>query len=111
MQLSGQTAIAPALLASASLPASAAELATLRNGFAIRLERHEVRGSVTRFYLSSTSDNYLDVPTAEILTFEEEEIISPVPAAPAPPPASAKTLDEVVTAASSHNNIDPDLIL
>jgi len=111
MKLSCQIAIATALLASASLPASAAESATLRNGFAIRLERHEVRGSVTRFYLSRASDNYLDVPTAEILTFEEEEIISPVPAASAPTPASAKTLDEVVTAASSHNNIDPDLIL
>jgi soluble lytic murein transglycosylase-like protein len=111
MKISYQIAIATALLASASFPASAAESATLRNGFAIRLERHEVRGSVTRFYLSRTSDDYLDVPTAEILTFEEEEIVSPVPPAPAPNPATVNTLDEVVSAASSHNNIDRDLIL
>jgi len=111
MKLSCQLVIAMALLASSSLPASAAESATLRNGFAIRLERHEVRGSVTRFYLSRTSDDYLDVPTAEILTFEEEEIVSPVPPAPAPNPATVNTLDEVVSAASSHNNIDRDLIL
>ena len=111
MKISYQFAIATALLASASFPASAAESATLRNGFAIRLERHEVRGSVTRFYLSRTSDDYLDVPTADILTFEEEEIVSPVPPAPAPNPATVNTLDEVVSAASSHNNIDRDLIL
>jgi len=61
---------------------------------------------VTRFYLSRTSDDYLDVPTDEILTFEEEEIVSPVPPAPAPNPATVNTLDEVVSAASSHNNID-----
>jgi soluble lytic murein transglycosylase-like protein len=115
MKLASQFAIATALLASASLPASAAEMATLQNGFAIRLERHEVRGSVTRLYLSRTSDNYLDVPTAEILSYEqEEEVVSPMPPVPAPVPASAptNTLDEVVSAASSHNNnIDPDLIL
>jgi soluble lytic murein transglycosylase-like protein len=109
MKLSYQIAIATALLASASLPASASESATLRNGFAIRLERHEVRGSMTRFYLSGTTDNYLDVPSAEILSFEEEEVVSLLAPAPAPPPAS--TLDEFVTAASSRNNIDPDLIL
>ncbi len=106
-----QFAIATALLASASLPASAAEMATLQNGFAIRLERHEVRGSVTRFYLSRASDNYLDIPTAEILSFEQEEVVSPMPPAPAPVSAPTNTLDEVVNAASSHNNIDPDLIL
>src|SRR3981189_772994 len=110
MKISYQIVIATALFASASFPASAAESATLRNGFAIRLERHEVRGSVTRFYLSRTSDDYLDVPTAEILTFEEEEIVSTVPPAPAPNPATVNTLDEVVSAASSHNNIDRDLI-
>jgi soluble lytic murein transglycosylase-like protein len=109
MKLSYQLTIATALLASASLPASAAEMATLRNGFAIRLEHHEVRGSMTRFYLSGASDNYLDLPTAEISSFEEEEVVSPVP--PAPVPAPANTLDEFVSAASSHNNIDPDLIL
>jgi soluble lytic murein transglycosylase-like protein len=110
MKLAYQFAIATALLASASLPASAAEMATLQNGFVIRLERHEVRGPVTRFYLSSASDNYLDVPTAEILSFEQEEVVSPMP--PAPASAPTNTLDEVVSAASSHNNnIDPDLIL
>ena len=112
MKLSYQIVIATVLLASASLPASAAESATLRNGFAIRLERHEVLGSVTRLYLFRTSDNYLDVPTAEILSFEEDEVVSPVPPTPASAfvPAPANTLDEVVSAASSHNNIDADLI-
>jgi soluble lytic murein transglycosylase-like protein len=106
MKLANKIGIAAALLALASLPASAAELANLQNGFAIRHARHEVRGSVTRLYLAETPDNYIDVPTAEILGFEQIE--TPVVPAPAPPPAP--NLDELVSAASTRNNIDPDLI-
>jgi soluble lytic murein transglycosylase-like protein len=109
MKLVRQIGIATAFLAMACLPASAAEMATLQNGFAIRLERHEVRGSMTRFYLSETSDNYIDVPTADILSFEE--VVSPAPPVLAPAPIPGRSLHEVVSAASTHNNIDPDLIL
>jgi soluble lytic murein transglycosylase-like protein len=107
MKLANKTGIAAALLALASLPASAAEMANLQNGFAIRHARHEVRGSVTRLYLAETPDNFIDVPTAEILGFEEIE--TPVVPVPAPPPAA--NLDEMVSAASTRNNIDRDLIL
>jgi soluble lytic murein transglycosylase-like protein len=107
MKLANKIGIAAALLALASLPASAAEMANLQNGFAIRHARHEVRGGVTRLYLAETPDNYIDVPTAEILGFEEIE--TPVVPAPAPPPAA--NLDEMVNAASTRNNIDRDLIL
>ena len=111
MKLANKIGIAAGLLALASLPASAAEMANLQNGFAIRHARHEVRGSVTRLYLAETTDNYIDVPTTEILGFEEIEtpIETPVVPAPAPPPAA--NLDEMVSAASTRNNIDRDLIL
>jgi soluble lytic murein transglycosylase-like protein len=109
MKLAYQIGIATVFLALASPSAPASEMATLQNGFAMRMDRHEVRGSVTRFYLAETSDNYVDVPTAEIVSFEV--VVSPLPPALAPAPASASKLDEVVSAASSHNNIDPDLIL
>jgi soluble lytic murein transglycosylase-like protein len=109
MKLANKIGIAAALLVLASLPASAAEMANLQNGFAIRHARHELRGSVTRLYLAETPDNYIDVPTAEILGFEEIE--TPVVPAPAPAPAPAANLDDMVSAASTRNNIDRDLIL
>jgi soluble lytic murein transglycosylase-like protein len=108
MKLANKIGIA-ALLAFASLPASAAEMANLQNGFAIRHARHEVRGSVTRLYIAETPDNYIDVPTAEILGFEEIE--APVVPAPALAPVPAANLDDMVSAASTRNNIDRDLIL
>jgi soluble lytic murein transglycosylase-like protein len=107
MKLVYRIGVAAALLVLSGLSATAAEIAHLRNGFAIRHERHEPRDAVTRLYLTDAPDNYVDVPTAEILAFEE---IDP-PLAPAVVPAPLSTLDAAVSAASSRNNIDPDLIL
>ena len=47
----------------ASLFASAADVAVLRNGFSIRHERREVVGPVTRLFLSADKNGYVDVPT------------------------------------------------
>jgi soluble lytic murein transglycosylase-like protein len=107
MELGRKFGIATAWLALVSLPASAAERAVLRNGFSIHDQRHEARDNMTRLYLTETPDNYVDVPAAEIVGFEEEDD-TPLPHASGPAPAS--TLDAVVNAASSRNNIDPDLI-
>ena len=60
----------------------AAEIANLRNGFSIRHEHHEVVGDTTRLYMSAEpSSGYVDVPTAQIESFE-----------PAPPEPQAVTL-------------------
>ncbi len=107
MKLGYKFGIAMTMLALASLPASAAERAILRNGFAIRDQRHEARDNMTRLYLTETPDNYVDVPTANIVGFDPEED-RPLP--PASSPAPVSTLGAVVSAASSRNNIDPDLI-
>jgi soluble lytic murein transglycosylase-like protein len=80
-------------------------MAMLRNGFSIRHERHEPRETVTRLYLSEGADNYIDVPTAEILNYEQIEM----PGLPAPS-AAADTLSGLVSAAGGRNDIDPDLI-
>jgi soluble lytic murein transglycosylase-like protein len=106
MGLGRKFGITTALLLLASLGSSAAEMAILRNGFAIRHERHEALDSVTRLYLVEARDNYVDVPTAEIVRFEE--VNSPLP--PAVSSARAGDLDAVVSAASKRNNIDPDLV-
>jgi Transglycosylase SLT domain len=95
------------LLALVSLPVSSAELAILRNGFAIHHQRREQRNSVTRLYLAETPEDYVDVPSGEIVRFESDEL--PLP--PASSPLLPTTLDDMVAAASSHNNIDPDLVM
>ena len=95
-----------ALIFLATLSASAANIAILRNGFAIRHERREARDTATRLYLDETPDNYIDVPTADIVRFEELDSYLPPVVIPAP----ASGLDSIVSAASKRNNLDPDLV-
>jgi len=90
-------------LLGASLFASGADLAVLRNGFSIRHERREVVGSVTRLYLSANRDGYVDVPTIEIDRFEQDL------SAPAAGRGSL-SMNEVINAVSSRHHLDPDLI-
>ena len=86
----------------------AAELANLRNGFSIRHQRHETAGDTTRLYMNAAPDSgYIDVPTAEIESFE--------PAPPDPQPAAAEPqkaadLNTIVSAASDRNQVDADFI-
>lgn len=88
---------------SAPLLAPGADIAVLRNGFSIRHERREVVGSVTRLYLGSDKNGYVDVPTSDIESFEADL------SAPAAPPSS-QSVDEVVNAVSGRHHLDPDLI-
>ena len=86
----------------------AAELANLRNGFSLRHEHHEVVGETTRLYMSTDpSGGYVDVPTAEIESFE------PAPAEPkdtTSAPAKTSDLKALITAASDQHQIDADFI-
>jgi len=107
MRLRLKLSIAIAVLGLASSSASSAEVAILRNGFSIRHQRHEARESVTRLYFTESSSGYVDIPTDQIVYFEVEEA-RPAPALKATPPA---TLEEMVSAASNSNHIDPDLIM
>ncbi|MGD0212833.1 MAG: lytic transglycosylase domain-containing protein [Terriglobales bacterium] len=114
-------------------PATAADLAILRNGFSIRHEHHLVMGTTTRLYFTNDDSNFTDVPTAEITSYEKDlSLPVPVPAqAVAASPAnshatianafgSAKTefaksgsapaLNEVVNTASATYHLDPDLV-
>ncbi len=87
----------------------AAELANLRNGFSLRHEHHEVVGNTTRLYMSADpAGGYVDVPTAQIESFE------PAPPEPqdnaAAAPAKAMDLNAIVNAASTQHQIDADFI-
>jgi hypothetical protein len=123
------------LLAVAAVPCFAGEVAVLRNGFAIRHERREVVGDVTRLYVTADGSSFVDVPTTEIEHFEAAPEL-PVPdlrlagsadkskspllanyarngaprASPGFPIPSPLNLDEVVNSASDRYRLDPDLV-
>src|SRR6202521_5909519 len=75
-------AVAVTLLAR---PATAAELAILRNGFSIRHEHRLVVGTNTRLFLAADDSSFTDVPTEEITGYEKD-LSSPLPL---PLPAAA----------------------
>jgi soluble lytic murein transglycosylase-like protein len=102
-----QFAISTAVLALAAVSAGSTELAILRNGFTIRHAQREARGAVTRLYLNENADDFVDIPTEEIVGYEKLE--SPPP--PVSSTAPAVTLEEVISAASSRNHLDPDLVV
>jgi hypothetical protein len=109
-------------------PATAAELAILRNGFSIRHEHRLAMGTTTRLYLAADDSSFTDVPTAEITGYEKDMLL------PLPTPAethaamaarseiaksrtakfesvrSGPALNEVVNSASAAYHLDPDLV-
>jgi len=106
-----------------ALPATAAELAILRNGFSIRHEHRLVMGSTTRLYFGSDDSSFTDVPTEEIASYEKD-LSLPVPSesqavsagslksasAISAPALSQVVLSEVVDTASATYHLDPDLV-
>src|ERR1700686_1469482 len=70
-------------------PATASELAILRNGFSIRHEHRLVMGTNTRLFLAADDSSFTDVPTEEITGYEKDLTLpAPLPV-PLPPPADA----------------------
>jgi soluble lytic murein transglycosylase-like protein len=110
-------AVAVALLAR---PATAAELAILRNGFSIRHEHRLVMGTNTRLFLAADDSSFTDVPTAEITGYEKD-LTMPLPAqvpadshpsttSPSVKSTPALPLNQVVDTASAAYHLDPDLV-
>lgn len=109
----------------AALPGFAGEVAVLKNGFAIKHERREIVGELTRLYVSADGSSFVDVPTADIEHFEAapEEPLDDPPFAkiakdrpPQPRAGGAFTarpmvdLSQVVNEASGRYRLDPDLV-
>jgi len=90
----------------------AGETATLRNGYSIQFDRRELRGEWTRLYLSASPDDFVDVRTDEITGFEAEGMAPIPPSEPTPRanPLKVPDIEEVVSAASTRNNIPANLI-
>jgi len=95
------------IVALLSYPASAAELALLRNGFSIRHEHRLVIGDNTRLFVDGDNASFADVPTAEIEGFEKDLT---QPAVPEPSPPPTLDLNQVVNSASATYHLDPDLV-
>lgn len=94
-----------ALVLGVPLFSAGADVAVLRNGFSIRHEHREIVGSVTRLYLGADTSGFVDVPTADIESFEQDL------SAPASVVATrSQSVNEVVNAASGRYHLDPDLI-
>ncbi len=86
----------------------AADIANLRNGFSIRHEHHEVVGDTTRLYMSAEpSSGYVDVPTAQIASFDPAP---PESQAAIPPAQNPADLNSIVNAASTRSQVDADFI-
>ena len=95
----------------ASLPAFAADLAVLQNGFSIRHERRESIGNMTRLYLeASPQSGYIDVPSEQIASIEHDNSPASEPVVLQPAPTPGATIDDFVNAASLKHGIDPALI-
>ena len=89
---------------------SASEYAVMRNGFALKHERREVVGEITRLYLTASSaSSFVDVPSADIEHFEKDEIVI-APEAPKVPAAPVLTIDQSISQAGEKHHIDPDFI-
>ncbi len=81
-------------------------VAALRNGFTVEFDHRKVMEDTSRLYLSATGDNYIDVPSAEIVSLSQEAL----PPAPPPPPALTIDVKSAVAAASDKHLVDADLI-
>jgi len=127
IQIGGWAAVVT-LLALTALPCPAADSAVLRNGFAIRHERRQVIGTITRLYVNGDDSSFVDVLTAEIDHFEpapdepvpakagqlqpgKDEVASRLHSQTAAESAAHPVdLNEVVRAASGTYRLDPDLV-
>jgi soluble lytic murein transglycosylase-like protein len=91
----------------------ARESAVLSTGFAISHDHHEQRGAITRLFLSSGEDQYLEVETERIVSFEPDETPSSA-AAPSQEPRFTslppRELDELVKKAAGENQLDSDFV-
>jgi len=111
------------LLVMGAFPCLAGEVAVLKNGFAIKHERREIVGDLTRLYVSADGASFIDVPTAEIEHFEPAPV-EPDPEAAgnsdkgagargravAPSARPTPNIADVVNEASGRYRLDPDLV-
>ena len=96
----------------------AAEYAVLSTGFRLRVDRHEANGAQVRLY---SNGGFTEMPTAQIVGFEAEELVAQVPEPAAPEamvtPEANKVSQEakvspkaLVTAAARRHGLPPAFV-
>lgn len=115
MKTVSRIAVCAAVIALTCSAAFSAELVELRNGFLVRVHHREKRGNMTRLFLDTGSENFVDVSADQIVRSEDVPEPAAEPAvAPAPAPAAtsdhAPSLEEIVLSACSRYGIDPDIV-
>jgi soluble lytic murein transglycosylase-like protein len=95
-------------------PLFAGEYAVLQNGFRIHADRHEVIEDRIRLHIGTGT---MDLPAANVATFEIEEYVPPPPPPPAPPAsvevakvAPAPTPEELVALAAVNHGLRPEFV-
>jgi len=89
----------------------AGETAVLRSGFSISHDHHEQRGATTRLFLSTSDEQFVDVPTESIVSFEKDEtpVVLPQESRTFVGPSSPE-LNQIVEKAARENQLDPDFV-
>jgi len=94
-----------------AISAQSAEMAVLRNGFAIRHERHILVDKAMRLYFDKNGSGYVDIATEQIDRFEVAPSKSLALSSAAEGAASGTLrLKQLVNQASERHRIDADLI-
>ncbi len=90
------------------LPAMAGEEIVLKNGFRLRVDRHEIAGGWIHLH---TGDAVTSFPVSAVAAVEREDYVPPPPA-PAPVVPAAGPLDprRLVTQAALRHGLPPDLV-
>lgn len=82
-------------------------VATLRNGFSMRFDHREQRGDSSRLFFDAQGNSFVDVPTAEIATLQQETIPAVAPELKKP---EVVDIPSAIEAASDRHGIDADLL-
>lgn len=98
----------PAAAAAPSAPRTTT-IVVLRNGFTLEFDHREARENVTRLFLTSAGDDYVDVATDQIQEYQPGRPMAAT--APPPPPAlAAPSVEQIVDAAGSKHFLDTDFL-
>ena len=81
-------------------------VATLRNGFTLRFDHRQIMQDTSRLYTTVGEDNYIDIPSGEIVALSQEAL----PAPASPPRLSVTDVRSAVASASDKHLVDADLI-
>jgi len=88
-------------------PCFAGEIVELSTGFRIHAERHEIEGSVVRFY---ENGGVTEVPASRVVHFEAEEAQPKPLAAETSMKLPEITAQELVAAAAKRNGLPPEFV-